>query len=132
LLPSPRRGRPPGKLGSGSTNRPLWESGFAIIVLDSATCLDPIEWFISGHPEICNDAIGCGLHQFGGGEVADPVAGLDRGHTQGDQGVALPVPAGPDQTQVLVGCDSFEAGQVVEGRAGIEAATSDGVLSSLG
>jgi hypothetical protein len=82
LLPSPRRGRPPGKLGSGSTNRPLWESGFAIIVLDSATCLDPIEWFISGHPEICNDAIGCGLHQFGGGEVADPVAGLDRGHTQ--------------------------------------------------
>jgi hypothetical protein len=60
------------------------------------------------------------------------VAGLDRGDTQRDQGVALAGAGWPDQTQVLVGTDPLQAGQVVEGRAGDRGRGDVELLQGLG
>ena len=56
-----------------------------------------------------------GVDQLGGGEVADSVAGVDRGVTQSDQHVAFAGAGGADQHRVLAGADPFQGGQVVEG-----------------
>ena len=57
-----------------------------------------------------------GLDELGGGEVADPVPGLDGGVAEGDEEVALAGAGGADQADVLRGADPFEDGEVVERR----------------
>jgi hypothetical protein len=56
-----------------------------------------------------------GVDQFGGGEVADSVAGVDGGVTQCDEHVAFAGAGGSDQHRVLAGPDPFQGGQVIEG-----------------
>ena len=56
-----------------------------------------------------------GLDELGGGEVADPVPGVDGGDAEGDQDVALAGAGRADQADVLGGPDPLERGQVVEG-----------------
>ena len=47
-----------------------------------------------------------GLDQVGGGEVADPVSGVDGGVAEGDKQVALAGAGRPDQAEVLRGAGS--------------------------
>jgi hypothetical protein len=56
-----------------------------------------------------------GLDQVGGGEVPDPVAGLDCGDAERDEQVALAGACGTDPGRVFRGAYLFQAGQVVEG-----------------
>ena len=56
-----------------------------------------------------------GVDEVGGGEVADPVSGVDGGDPEGEQQVALAGAGGSDQAHVLRGPDPFQVGQVVEG-----------------
>jgi hypothetical protein len=60
------------------------------------------------------------------------VAGLDGGDAQRDQRVALAGAGRPDQTQILVGTDPLQAGQVVEGRAGDRGGGDVELLQGLG
>ena len=50
-----------------------------------------------------------GLDEFGGGEVADPVPGLDGGDAEGDEEVGLAGAGRADQAEVLRGADPFQA-----------------------
>ena len=56
-----------------------------------------------------------GLDQLRGGEVPDPVTGLDRGDPQRDERVGLPGAGGPDQADVLRSADPLQGREVVEG-----------------
>ena len=67
-----------------------------------------------------------GVDELGGGEVADPMSGVDRGVAERHEHVALAGAGGPDEDRVLRGADPLQRGQVVEGGRGIdEAATSN-------
>ena len=57
-----------------------------------------------------------GLDQVGGGEVADPVSGVDGGDAERDEQVALAGAGRADQAEVLRGGDPFQGGEVVQGR----------------
>ena len=59
-----------------------------------------------------------GLDEVGGGEVADPVSGVDGGEAERDEQVALAGAGGSDQAEVLRGADPFQGGEVVEGGGG--------------
>ena len=56
-----------------------------------------------------------GLDEFGGGEVADPVPGLDGGDAEGDEQVGLAGAGRSEQAEVLLGPDPLQGGEVVEG-----------------
>ena len=68
-----------------------------------------------------------GLDELGGGEVADPVPGVDGGDAERDQDVGLAGAGRPDQADVLRGPDPFQARRGSRrSRCGIEeAATSN-------
>ena len=87
----------------------------------SAQCL-----FDDSPDAVVGEAAVEGLDELGGGEVADPPAGVDRGVADGDEQVALAGPGRPDETQVLPRGDPFEAGEVVE----VAALTDDALTSN--
>gem|GEM_PF-4016325 len=62
------------------------------------------------------DGVVEGLDEVRGGEVADPVSGLDCGVAERDEEVGFAGAGGSDETHVLSGVDPLEAGQVVERR----------------
>ena len=56
--------------------------------------------------------------EFGGGQVADPVPGVDGGVAEGEQQVRLAGSRGPDEAEVFGGPDPLQGPEVVEGGPG--------------
>ncbi len=67
---------------------------------------------------VVGDAAVEGFDELGGGQIADPMAGFDRGVAGGDEQMGLACAGGADQTQVLGCADPLESGEVVDGRLG--------------
>ena len=92
------------------------ERGEANLVDDDH--VDPEKGVDDAADRVVGQAAVEGLDQLGGGEVADPVAGLNGGVAEGDEQVRLAGPGGAEQTGVLVAAQPLQRGQVVEGRLG--------------
>lgn len=121
VFEGPVRGDPDGAFLVGAGDEPEEQLGSRVLEGREADFVDEDEVGSQGGLDdpadaVVGEAAVEGLDELGGGEVADPASGVDRGAAERDVQVALAGPGGADEAEVLGGGDPLERGEVVEGR----------------